>query len=106
MYGIKERSCLNDLEYFHVINDLPPGLAHDVFESIPIDVLSDIVGYFCKEKIIRSEEISDKISSFKFSELDKRNKPQLFRIFSATTFKIRQTAYEMWCLLRRFLIII
>ena len=47
-----------------------------------------------------------KISSFKFSELDEKNKPQLFKIFSATTFKIKQTAYEMWCLLRTFLVII
>ena len=87
VYGIKKRCCLNDLEYFHVINSLPPDLAHDVFEGIAINIHSDIVGYFCKEKIIRLEEINEKISSFKFSDLDKRNKPQLFRIFSATTFK-------------------
>ena len=36
----------------------------------------------------------------------KKNKRQLFKIFSATTFKIKQTAYEMWCLLRTFLVII
>ena len=58
VYGIKGRSCLNDLEYFHVINDLPRDLTHDVFESISIDVLSDIIGYFCEEKMIRSEEIN------------------------------------------------
>lgn len=46
MYGIKERSCLNDLEYFHVINGLPPDLAHDMFEGIAVNVLSDIAGYF------------------------------------------------------------
>ena len=51
---------LNDLEYFHVINGLPPDLAYDVFEGIAINVLSDIVGYFCKEKIIRLEEIMTK----------------------------------------------
>ena len=61
---IKERSCLNDMAYFHVINDLAPNLAHDVFEGIAINVLSDIVGYFCKEKIIRLEDINDKISLF------------------------------------------
>ena len=42
MYGIKERSCLNDLEYFHVINGLP----HDMFEGIAVNVLSDVAGYF------------------------------------------------------------
>ena len=70
MYGIKERSCLNDLEYFHVTNGLPPDLAHDVFESIAINVLSDIVGYFCKEKMIRLEEVNDKIFLFNFSSLN------------------------------------
>ena len=70
VYGIKERSCLNDLEYIHVINGLPPDLGHDVFEGIAINIFSDIVGYFCKEKIIRLKEINDKISLFKFFELD------------------------------------
>ena len=78
VYGIKERCCLNDLEHFHVINGLPPDLAHDVFEGIAKKVLSNIVGCFCKEKIVRLEEINGNISSFKFSDLDKRNKPQLF----------------------------
>ena len=89
VYGIKERSCLNDLENFHVINGLLPDQAHDVFEGTAISVLSDTVGYFCKEKTISLEETNDKISLFKFSELVKWNKPQLFRIFSATTFKIK-----------------
>ena len=48
VYGIKERSCLNDLENFHVINGLLPDLTHYVFEGTAISVLSDIVGYFCK----------------------------------------------------------
>ena len=56
--------------------------------------------------MITLEEINDKISLFKFSELDKRNKRQLFRTFSATTLKIKQTACEMWCLLRTFPLII
>ena len=46
MYGIKERSCLNDLEYLLVINGLPPDLAHDMFEGIAVNVLSDVAGYF------------------------------------------------------------
>ena len=31
VYGLKSNSCLNLLTYFHVINGLPPDLAHDVF---------------------------------------------------------------------------
>ena len=76
-----------------------------MFEGIAVNVLSDVVGYFWKEKNISLEEINDKISQFKFSELDKRNKPQLFRIFSATTFQIKQNACEMWSLLRTFALI-
>ena len=106
VYSIKERSCLNDLEYLHVINSAPPDLAHNVFEGIAVNFISDTVGYFCKEKNIRLEEINHKIYLFKFSELDERNKLQLLRIFSTTTFKIKQTACEMCCLLRTFLLII
>ena len=35
--GIKERFCLNDLEYFRAVNGLSPDLAHDVFEGIAVN---------------------------------------------------------------------
>ena len=28
VYGLKSNSCLNSLTYFHIINGLPPDLAH------------------------------------------------------------------------------
>ena len=42
------------------------------------------------------------ISSFNYSPIDQHNKPQVLKIFSNTTFKIKQTAYEMWNLIRLF----
>ena len=43
-YSIKSCSPLHVLKYFHVIDGLPPDLAHDVFEGIAIDILSQIMG--------------------------------------------------------------
>ena len=48
VYSIKTNSCSHQLKYLHVINGLPPDLAHNVFEEIAVDVLSDCIGFFCK----------------------------------------------------------
>ena len=43
IYGIKQKSCVNFLEYFHVVDGLPPGIGNDIFEGIAIDVVCNII---------------------------------------------------------------
>ena len=38
-YDIKENSSLNCFQYYHVINDLPPDVALDIFEGFATDFL-------------------------------------------------------------------
>ena len=46
VYGIKENSSLNCLQYYHVINGLPPDIAHDIFEGFATDFLQKLISYF------------------------------------------------------------
>ena len=42
-YGLKSKSCLNELQFFRIVEGLPPDLAHDVFEGILVDLISNIL---------------------------------------------------------------
>ena len=102
VYGIKENSSLNCLQYYHVIHCLPPDIAHDIFEGFATDFLQKLLSYFIQLKVLTPEVVNAAISSFNYSPIDQHNKPQVLKIFSNTTFKIKQTAYEMWNLIRLF----
>ena len=94
-YGIKRCSPLHVLKYFHVIDGLPPDLAHDVFEGIAIDIMSQIIRHFVVHKVLTLDSLNEKNENFEYSHSDKTNKPQPFKVISALRFKIKQTACEM-----------
>ena len=95
VYGIKENSSLNCLQYYHVINGLPPDIAHDIFQGFATDFLQDLLSYFMQLKVLTPEIVNAAISSFNYSPIDQHNKPQVLKIISDTTFKNKQTACEM-----------
>ena len=104
-YGIKSNSCLNELKFFHVAEGLPPDLAHDVFEGFAIDFMSGIIGMLVEQKCFTLQELNNRISTFEYARIDKTNKPQLLEIISIVSFKLKETAYEMWNLIRLFPVI-
>ena len=52
VYGLKSKSCLNSLTYFHVINRLPPDLAHDVFEGVAVNIIFQVLINFGNEGVL------------------------------------------------------
>ena len=51
-YGIEKSLCLNDLNYFHEIEGLPSDIAHDLFGSLALDVILDILYVLVEEKCL------------------------------------------------------
>ena len=100
IYGLKTNSCLNSLTCFHVINGLPPDLAHNVFEGVAMDVIFHVLINFVNGGVLTVNEINDNIVNFTFSQIDLKNKPAPFEIISSENFKIKQTACGMWNLIR------
>ena len=49
IYGIKQKSCVKFLEYFHVVDGLPPGIGNDIFEGIAIDIVCNIIASLVSE---------------------------------------------------------
>ena len=100
LYGIKSRSCLNCLSFFHCVNGLPPDLAHDLFEGFAVDVVSNVVVYCIRQSFFTLTQLNDAIISFKYSFSDQANKPQPIKERPLSKLKVKQTAVEMWNLLR------
>ena len=80
--------------HFNTFSWFPPDLAHDLLEGFALDFISSI--------IFTLEELNDIILTFSYSFLDKSNKPQIVKVFSANNFKVKLTACEMWNFIRLF----
>ncbi len=99
-FGIKTKSCLNELNYFHVIDGLPPDLAHDCFEGFAVDLVTNVIVNFVKKGFFSLEVFNDRIENFPYATIDRQNKPQITKIKALTKYKVKQTACEMLNLLR------
>ena len=102
VYGIKHKSCLNDLEYFHVVNGLPADLTHDLFEGVGKYVLKHVIDYCILQRFFTFEALNEMIENFEYHGTDKVNKPQVL----PASHEIKQTASQTWCLLRLFPLIV
>ena len=100
MYGIKSKSCLHTLNFSHTADRFPADLAHDFFESIAIDILTKILGRLVESSILTLDMLNDATNGFECCKLDKQYKRQEFKVIISTKFKIKETACEMWNLIR------
>ena len=92
--------CLNDLNYFHVTEGLPSDIALDVFEDVAVDIILGILHVLVKEKCLTLQKISVRIATFNLSNPDKANKPQPNKVISGSYFKLKETTYVMWNLIK------
>ena len=102
-YGVKSKSPLNNLNFFHVIGGLPPDISHDLFEGVLPETLRHLTIAFIQEGLFTLEQLNEKISSFKYADPDKANKPQFQTNFQGLQkLKFRMTATEMWTFARLY----
>ena len=105
-YGLKSNSCLNEVQFLHVIEGLPPDVAHDVFEGFSVDLISNALESLVTQNKFSLQEFNNILSRFKYARIDKANKPQPLKIISGISFKLQETACEMWNLIRLLPLII
>ena len=65
-----------------------------------MDVIFQVLINFVNEGVLTITEINNNIVNFNFSQIDLKNKPVPFKIISSQDFKTKQTACEMWNLIR------
>ena len=99
VYGIKNASPLNQLQYYHVVNGQPPDIAHDFFEGIIPNVLELVILYCVREGFFSLDFLNNQIENFPYEGTDKTNKPSKMAN-QPGKFKVKQKAVQAWCFLR------
>lgn len=98
--GIKEDSCLNTLEYFHVTENVGVDIMHDVLEGVaPLEVKLLLHHYIFEEKLLCLEQLNERISSYDYGYSNIKNKPSVILNLKSET-ALKQTAAQMWCLIQ------
>lgn len=82
--------------------DLPPGLSDNVFKGFAIDFMSGILTVLVEQKSVTLKEFNNRISTFEYGRISNTNKPQPLKIIYSGSFKLKETACEMWNLTRFF----
>ena len=78
----------------------PPDLAHDLSEGFAVDIMSNVIVSFIHEGLFDLDALNQIILNFAYSESDKNHKPQLVKVKPLNSLKVKQTACEMWSLIR------
>ena len=78
--GIKGHCILNTLQSFHCASSMAPCLGHDYFEGVFAHDAQFLLNYILnKEKLMSVDEFNEKISRFRLSARDSRNRPKHFK---------------------------
>lgn len=99
VYGIKFSSPLNNLSHYHVVSGMPPDIAHDLFEGVVCEVMTNVIKYCVMEGFFSLEDLNEELDRLTFSEVDKSNKPTRVNK-TLSKFKVHQSAAQTWCFAR------
>ena len=103
---MKSNSYLNQMQHFHVVNGLPSNLGHDLLEGFAKDILNILIVRCLQQKYFTIDDLNNIILSFSYSDIVKKNKPHVIRTTSVANLNIKQTACEIWTLMRLFPIMV
>ncbi len=99
VYGIKDKSPLDNLLHFKVASGLPSDIAHDLLEGIVPSVMQTVLVSFINDGHFTFRQLSETVSAFTYSVIDKSNQiPTLGD--TRGTFKIKFTQAQTLCLAR------
>lgn len=77
-YGVSQNSILNQLQYFHVTEGLPPDIMHDILEgALQYEVKEMLTTFTTEKKYFRLDELNEIITTFNYHYSDIKNKPAL-----------------------------
>jgi len=78
-YGVKSSNCFNTLKHFNVIDGFPPDCMHDFLEGTLPKSFGLLWNILAKKKLTSYAILSEKLNSFKYGRIDKKNKvPAIF----------------------------
>ncbi|XP_051947874.1 uncharacterized protein LOC127619140 [Xyrauchen texanus] len=102
--GLKRASALNDLHFFDVSKNMAPDIMQDILEGVGSYEMKMIINSLIEEGHFTLDTLNYRITSFDYGFSDVHNKPTLItkHYLRNKDGVMKQTAAQMWCLLRLF----
>ncbi|KAK3918377.1 putative endonuclease 4 [Frankliniella fusca] len=104
--GVKEDSCLHQLQYFHSANNICFDTMHDIAEGVAAWEMKLVLKHFvCDMRFFRAVDLNRRISAYNYGSADRRNKPTAcFSIAGLRSANANHnlvgTSAQIFCLLR------
>lgn len=74
-FGITNYTILNDLNFYHTIDNRSQDIMHDIYEGAMPFVLRSLFQYLIQHQIVTEVELEQKISSFNYGLIERKNVP-------------------------------
>lgn len=97
--GVKRFCYLNNLKYFHILDNFNLDIFHDLEEGSIPRLLELFVGFGIREKVFTEKEINDAFTFFDYGPL---NKKCILSTISLTKRHLGQNASQIRCMLFNF----
>lgn len=95
--GIKRCCNLNDLKFYHMLENTSVDLMHDVNEGVVPFFVKFFLNCLVNKRILNLDAIQSKIRDFNYGTLEKRNIPSLIKI---NNHNLGQNASQIVCVMR------
>lgn len=94
--GIKGPSFMSAVPHFHCTTSLPSDIAHDLFEGVTREAVSEVIRHCVVRGYIELDELNHRLEVFPYGGTDKSDKPNAI----PSSCEVKQSFTQMWCLFR------
>ena len=98
-FGVKQKCLLNELKYFSVSDNYAVDIMHDVLEGVAQLEIKLLLGYFMENDIVPQQDIYNRIYSFNYGFMERKNRPTRLNLEQAGN-GIGLNAIQTLCLIR------
>ncbi len=100
--GVKRECSLNKLQFYHVTDNVTPDVMHDILEGVGGYETKLVLNSLIEQKLLTLDQLNNRLTSFDYGFSDSHNKPSVIKPqdLKNPDGAMRQTAAQMWCLLR------
>lgn len=95
--GIREYCVLNNLKYFHILQNMNADIMHDLCEGVLQTMTSHFFQFGISRKLFSESELINFVSFFDYGVLNRRNMPSDVRLDRKN---LNQNASQMKCLVQ------
>lgn len=94
--GVTKVCLLNNLKYFHILQNTTVDLMHDISEGVIQFLLNEIFGFCIERKILTKQQLACRIRDFNYGHLCQKSKPSRLKLQKKN---LNQNASQSYCLM-------